>query len=152
MIITLVALPIVGFIAILKGGYNINFTLSSLVGNLRGWPAIAGVIGGLSWGLGYFGQPHTIVRYMSIKDPEKIRISRNIAIVWSIPAFLGAFLIWVRYWALGGIIVFLCSLANVYLIMVWFITVPWWPWIIMGVGLFALIIGAIGGVLGISGK
>jgi hypothetical protein len=36
--------------------------------------------------------------------------------------------------------------------MVWFITVPWWPWIIMGVGLFALIIGAIGGVLGISGK
>jgi len=66
--------------------------------------------------------------------------------------FLGAFLIWVRYWVLGGIIVFLCSLANVYLIMVWFITVPWWPWIIMGVGLFALILGAIGGVLGISGK
>lgn len=93
MIITLVALPIVGFIAILKGGYNINFTLSSLVGNLKGWPAIAGVIGGLSWGLGYFGQPHTIVRYMSIKDPEKIRISRNIAIAWSIPAFFGAFLI-----------------------------------------------------------
>jgi sodium/proline symporter len=93
MIVTLVALPIVGFIAILKGGYNINFTLSSLVGNLKGWPATAGVIGGLSWGLGYFGQPHTIVRYMSIKDPEKIRISRNIAIAWSIPAFLGAFLI-----------------------------------------------------------
>ncbi len=93
MIITLVALPIVGFITILKGNYNINFTLSSLVGNLKGWGAIAGVIGGLSWGLGYFGQPHTIVRYMSIKDPEKIRISRNIAIVWSIPAFLGAFFI-----------------------------------------------------------
>ncbi|MBN1694750.1 sodium/proline symporter [candidate division WOR-3 bacterium] len=93
MIITLVALPIVGFITILKGGHNINFTLSSLVGNLKGWPAIAGVIGGLSWGLGYFGQPHTIVRYMSIKDPEKIRISRNIAIVWSIPAFFGAFFI-----------------------------------------------------------
>ncbi len=93
MIITLVALPIVGFLTILKGGHTINFTLSSLVGNLKGWPAIAGVIGGLSWGLGYFGQPHTIVRYMSIKDPEKIRISRNIAIVWSIPAFFGAFFI-----------------------------------------------------------
>ncbi len=93
MIITLVALPIVGFLTILKGGHNINFTFSSLFGNLKGWPAVAGVIGGLSWGLGYFGQPHTIVRYMSIKDPEKIRISRNIAIVWSIPAFFGAFLI-----------------------------------------------------------
>jgi sodium/proline symporter len=93
MIITLVALPIVGFITIFKGGHTINFTLTSLIGNLKGWPAIAGVIGGLSWGLGYFGQPHTIVRYMSIKDPEKIRISRNIAIAWSIPAFFGAFLI-----------------------------------------------------------
>jgi sodium/proline symporter len=30
---------------------------------------------------------------MSIKDPEKIRISRNIAIAWSIPAFFGAFFI-----------------------------------------------------------
>ncbi len=93
MIITLVGLPIVGFIAVLKGGYNIDFTLSSLFGNQTGWPAIAGIIGGLSWGLGYFGQPHTIVRYMSIKDPEKIRISRNIAIAWSIPAFFGAFFI-----------------------------------------------------------
>jgi sodium/proline symporter len=93
MIITLVALPIVGFIAVIKGGHVINYTFSSLFGNLKGWPAIAGIIGGLSWGLGYFGQPHTIVRYMSIKDPEKIRISRNIAIAWSIPAFFGAFFI-----------------------------------------------------------
>ncbi|MGB6681675.1 MAG: hypothetical protein WBF08_10200 [Candidatus Bathyarchaeia archaeon] len=75
-----------------------------------------------------------------------------IGVLLGILIILGAFLIWVRYWALGGIFVFLCSLANVYLVMVWFITVPWWPWIIMGVGLFALIIGAIAGVLGISGK
>jgi len=75
-----------------------------------------------------------------------------IGVLLGILIILGAFLIWVRYWALGGIFVFLCSLANVYLVMVWFITVPWWPWIIMGAGLFALIIGAIAGVLGISGK
>lgn len=93
MIITLVALPIIGFIIILKGGYDFNFTLSSLIGGNIGWAAFAGVIGGLSWGLGYTGQPHLIIRYMSIKDPEKVRISRNIAIVWSIPAFFGAFLI-----------------------------------------------------------
>jgi sodium/proline symporter len=93
MIVTLVGLPIVGFIALLNGGYNIDFALSSLWGNLNGWPAIAGVIGGLSWGLGYFGQPHTIVRFMAIKDPERVRISRNIAIAWSIPAFFGAFFI-----------------------------------------------------------
>ncbi len=93
MIVTLVGLPIVGFIALLNGGHNIEFALSSLWGNLNGWPAIAGVIGGLSWGLGYFGQPHTIVRFMAIKDPERVRISRNIAIAWSIPAFFGAFFI-----------------------------------------------------------
>jgi len=66
--------------------------------------------------------------------------------------FLGAFLIWLRYLALGGIIVFLASLANVYLILVYFFTMPYWPYVIMLMGLVALVIGVIGAILGISGK
>ena len=46
-----------------------------------GWIAI---ISGLAWGLGYFGMPHIAVRYMSIKDPEEIRISRRVATTWVI--------------------------------------------------------------------
>jgi len=109
MIVTLVALPVVGFIAILQGGFDFNFTLSSLVGTNRGWTAFAGVIGGLSWGLGYTGQPHLITRYMAIKDPEKVRISRNIAILWSIPAFFGAFFIG----AVGRVLVSQGGLSDV---------------------------------------
>ncbi len=65
---------------------------------------------------------------------------------------LGAFLIWHRFLALGGIIVFLVSLVNVYLVLVYFFTMPYWPWVIMLVGLLALIIGVIGAIAGIAGK
>jgi hypothetical protein len=65
---------------------------------------------------------------------------------------LGAFLIWHRFLALEGIIVFLASLANIYLVLVYFFTMPYWPWVIMFTGLLALVIGVIGAVAGIAGK
>ena len=40
------------------------------------------VISGLSWGLGYFGMPHIIVRFMSIEKPSMVKKSAVIAIVW----------------------------------------------------------------------
>jgi len=40
------------------------------------------VISGLSWGLGYFGMPHIIVRFMSIKKASMIKKSATVAIVW----------------------------------------------------------------------
>ncbi|MBR1763403.1 MAG: sodium/proline symporter [Eubacterium sp.] len=36
----------------------------------------------LAWGLGYFGMPHIILRFMAIEDPGKIKISRRVATVW----------------------------------------------------------------------
>ncbi|MEM2107597.1 MAG: hypothetical protein QXV46_07290 [Candidatus Bathyarchaeia archaeon] len=71
--------------------------------------------------------------------------------VLGILIFLGAFLIWHRYLALGGIIVFFCSLANVYLIVVYFITTIW-SYLVLALGLLALIFGIIGAALGIAGK
>ncbi|MEG1930394.1 MAG: sodium/proline symporter PutP [Anaerovorax sp.] len=38
----------------------------------------------LGWGLGYFGQPHILVRFMAIESPEMIRKSRVIAMIWVI--------------------------------------------------------------------
>lgn len=40
------------------------------------------IVTGLSWGLGYFGMPHIIVRFMSIKKPSMIKKSATVAIVW----------------------------------------------------------------------
>ena len=38
----------------------------------------------LAWGLGYFGMPHILVRFMSIKNAEEIKDSRRIAMTWVI--------------------------------------------------------------------
>ena len=51
------------------------------------------IISGLSWALGYMGQPHLLTRFMAIKSADQIKISRRIAIAWVIPAFSGALLI-----------------------------------------------------------
>lgn len=36
----------------------------------------------LAWGLGYFGMPHVLLRFMAIKDDKKLKLSRRIATVW----------------------------------------------------------------------
>ena len=47
----------------------------------------------LAWGLGYFGMPHILVRFMAIEDEEKIKISRRVASVWVVIAMFVALLI-----------------------------------------------------------
>lgn len=42
------------------------------------------VISSLAWGLGYFGQPHILVRFMGIDNAKSIKKSRLIAMVWVI--------------------------------------------------------------------
>ncbi|MDD6881626.1 MAG: sodium/proline symporter PutP [Firmicutes bacterium] len=40
------------------------------------------IVSGLAWGLGYFGMPHIIVRFMSIEKPSMIKKSATVAIIW----------------------------------------------------------------------
>ena len=42
------------------------------------------VISGLGWGLGYFGMPHIIIRFMSIKSQNELRKSAKIGITWTV--------------------------------------------------------------------
>ena len=44
-----------------------------------GWKDI---VSGLGWGLGYFGMPHILVRFMSIEKPSMIKKSATVAIIW----------------------------------------------------------------------
>ena len=48
------------------------------------------IISNLAWGLGYFGQPHILVRFMSIKSVNKLGKSMAIAIVWVFLSLTGA--------------------------------------------------------------
>lgn len=40
------------------------------------------VVSTLAWGLGYFGMPHILLRFMAIKDANKLKTSRRVASVW----------------------------------------------------------------------
>ncbi len=46
------------------------------------WKSIADILSGLGWGLGYFGMPHILVRYMSIRSKKEMKKSQIIGISW----------------------------------------------------------------------
>lgn len=46
------------------------------------WKSMSDIISGLGWGLGYFGMPHILVRYLSIKSEHEMRKSQIIGCSW----------------------------------------------------------------------
>ena len=100
MIGTLVILPIVGLIELSSLEQPLSELLvskdpakSSLFAGMKGLAALSVATGGLSWGLGYFGQPHLLIRYMAISSVKEVKKARWIASLWAIPGISGAFLI-----------------------------------------------------------
>jgi len=100
MIGTLVILPIVGLIELSSLDAPLRDLImstdsakSSLVSGFSGLAALSVIVGGLSWGLGYFGQPHLLIRYMAIRSVKEVKKARIIAALWAIPGISGAFLI-----------------------------------------------------------
>lgn len=51
------------------------------------------IISGLAWGLGYFGMPHIIIRFMSIKSQNELKKSAVIGISWTVLVLLFATII-----------------------------------------------------------
>ena len=76
----LVLIPIVGSMDVVATGTQLQF--SSL-----GW---IGVISLLAWGLGYFGQPHILVRFMAIANPIEMQKARRIGMGWMLLSGIGA--------------------------------------------------------------
>lgn len=50
-----------------------------------------GVLSLLAWGLGYFGQPHILVRFMAIGDVKGMSVARRICMSWMVVSLVGAF-------------------------------------------------------------
>lgn len=92
MFIALVLVPVVVLIE-LDGYANIHETISNLDPeklNLVAGTSVLGIISALAWGLGYFGQPHIIVRFMAIRSVKEIKVARRIGMSWMIVALVGA--------------------------------------------------------------
>ena len=101
MIGTLVILPIVGLMELSSMDLPIKQLIMSadpqkstlFPSGLGIFATFSVVVGGLSWGLGYFGQPHLLIRYMAIRSVKEVKQARIIAALWAIPGISGAFLI-----------------------------------------------------------
>ncbi len=90
MFIALILVPLVTF-SLLDN--PLSQTLNELNPTMLTWVGSAGAIGiisAMSWGLGYFGQPHIIVRFMSVRSVKDMPTARRIGMSWMIVAALGA--------------------------------------------------------------
>ena len=51
------------------------------------------IVSTMAWGLGYFGMPHILLRFMAIEDEKKLVLSRRIATVWVVIAMTASIVI-----------------------------------------------------------
>lgn len=54
---------------------------------------IVPIISALAWGLGYFGMPHILIRFMGIRSNKEVALSRRIATIWVVIAFIGTLIV-----------------------------------------------------------
>jgi SSS family solute:Na+ symporter len=94
MMLALVLMPVVVLFGDGGGGYaQATQTLNEIDPTLLSWTEGLTFIGWLSavtWGLGYFGQPHIIVRFMAIRTLKDVPIARNIGMGWMAISLIGA--------------------------------------------------------------
>ncbi|MBZ9567959.1 sodium/proline symporter PutP [Modicisalibacter tunisiensis] len=94
MMLALVIMPLVVLFGEGGGGFSqASQTLNEVDPNLLSWTSGLTFIGWLSavtWGLGYFGQPHIIVRFMAIRTLKEVPVARNIGMSWMLISLIGA--------------------------------------------------------------
>lgn len=92
MFFALLLVPIVGIF--LTGG--LSETAASIrevnphLLNFISGASFLGILSAVAWGLGYFGQPHIIVRFMAITSVKEVKSARRIGIGWMILSVFGA--------------------------------------------------------------
>ncbi len=95
VVMTCALVVVVAFSIHSAGGWsNVVANASSLPGYLtltQGYDAASGtaasypplvIVSTMAWGLGYFGMPHILLRFMAIRDSKKLALSRRVATVW----------------------------------------------------------------------
>lgn len=58
--------------------------------NLLNGTSFIGIVSLLSWGLGYFGQPHILVRFMSIRKVSEVKTAKHIGMSWMVFSVIGS--------------------------------------------------------------
>lgn len=76
----------------LPGYLTMHTTYDPVSGTEQPYPIIS-IISMIAWGLGYFGMPHILLRFMAIEDEEKLKLSRRVATGWVVISLAVAVLI-----------------------------------------------------------
>jgi len=87
VLVPVVAISEVGGVAEMQSTIN---TINPDLLNLFSGVSAIGIISAMAWGLGYFGQPHIIVRFMAIRSVKDMPTARRIGMSWMIVAIIGA--------------------------------------------------------------
>ena len=65
----------------LPGYLSLNHSYDAATNTASAYGPIT-VVSTMAWGLGYFGMPHILLRFMAIEDKEKLKLSRRVATTW----------------------------------------------------------------------
>ena len=106
MVMSLALIAVLGYGIVVAGGWGaVVENAQSLSGYLTMTASHDAVTGGaasyslldivstMAWGLGYFGMPHILLRFMAIEDDKKLVLSRRIATVWVVIAMAASIVI-----------------------------------------------------------
>lgn len=94
MIFAIVILPFIAYShidpAVMTAAYEAKPTAFQIMPEGAFSVALLAVISAAAWGLGYFGQPHILVRFMSVKSVKILPRSISIAMIWVVISLAGA--------------------------------------------------------------
>lgn len=106
IIMTVALLVVLGFGVASAGGVEnvadnaknlagyLSFTAThNIADNTSDSYGILSIVSTLAWGLGYFGMPHILLRFMAISDEKKLKLSRRVACIWVVISLTVAILI-----------------------------------------------------------
>ena len=106
VVMSLALIAVLGYGIVVAGGWGaVVENAQSLSGYLTMTASHDAVTGGaasyslldivstMAWGLGYFGMPHILLRFMAIEDEKKLVLSRRIATVWVVIALTASIVI-----------------------------------------------------------
>lgn len=127
MFLALIIVPIVAIYEL--GGWNETVQKIGSIDpshlDVYSGATVVGVISLLAWGLGYFGQPHILVRFMGLKSTKDVPKARLIGMIWMIFSLFGAVFV-----GFAGIAYFANSpLQNSETVFIMFSQVLFNPWV-----------------------
>ena len=77
----------------LPGHLSLTDFYDASTGSAASYGGVIAIISTMAWGLGYFGMPHILLRFMAIEDEKKLTLSRRVASVWVFIAMAAAVVI-----------------------------------------------------------